>query len=465
MTTGDLEMDRFFAPRRLAIAGASNSKRKLGYRVMRQLLEGGVGEVIPIHPRESTVLGLPARADLASVSEPVDLLVALVPGDRLLPLVESAREGQVGYLLAISSGFAEASAEGRRLQLDVARAAAERGIRVVGPNSMGMLNAASRLNASLVPEAPPGGAGLSCVTQSGGFGIAVSMYALDHQLPVAKICDLGNTADVRVAEVLEYLAGDPDTSVVGLYLEAPGDTDELSDAISTLSSSKPVILTALGRSEAGRRASRAHLGLEGQADRRAVGSIDAVIHAQTGRELLDVAKALSWQPPPRGARAAILTATGGIGAEITDLCIDAGIEVPALSASVKDRLAALLPPFAALGNPVDVTPIYWRFAEVYPALMQVLLAAEEVDLLIVAITDVATDIEPLARAIADEQRTMVRSGKPCYVFWGARDESLANRRVLEHARLPCYRSTSETVRAAAAHVRHRAVGPATGRSV
>lgn len=445
-------MDRFFAPRCVAVAGASNDETKLGHQVMRRLLGGADRRIVPIHPRAKRLLGVPARTDLASLTEHVDLLVSLVPGERLLPLIESAGEGQVSYLLAICSGFAEVSAEGERLQRRLVEAARRRGIRVVGPNSMGVLNAAAGLNASLVPEMPSGGAGLSCITQSGGFGIAASMYALDNGLPVAKICDLGNTADIDATEVLAHLAEDPETRVIGLYLEAPRDRAALVAAAARLASRKPVILTTLARTEAGQRASRAHLGLStaiGET-RRPTGPL---IGTATGQELLDVAKALCWQPSPRGPRAAILTATGGIGSELADLCVEAGIAVPTPPEAIRGELKGLLPPLAAVDNPIDVTPEYRRFAEIYPAAMRVLLRAEEIDLLIVAITDVATASTALAEAVAREACRDAAPTKPIYVLWGSRDGALANMSTLQRARLPCYRSTSVLVRAAAAQLR------------
>ena len=182
------------------------------------------------------------------------------------------------------------------------------------------------------------------------------MYALDHQLSIAKICDLGNTSDIQIPEVLGYLKEDPETRVVGLFLEALGDTEALFDAMADLASAKPVILTTPGRTEAGRRASLAHLGIPTETDKGAAREIRDLIRARTGRELLHIAKGLSWQPVPRGPRAAIVTATGGIGTELADLCIDFGLEVPELSDREQRQLTALLPSFAARSNPIDVTP-------------------------------------------------------------------------------------------------------------
>lgn len=447
-------LERFFSPRCIAIAGASDTKGKLGNSVMQRLLACPSVRLLPIHPRAESVLNVTTVRHVGEIAEPIDLLIALVPGDQLLPLIESCAVGQVGYLLAVTSGFAEVSVDGRQLQRKIVDVARTRGIRVVGPNSMGMLNAAINLNASLIPNAPPGGAGLSCVTQSGGFGIAASMYALDHYLPISKICDLGNTSDVPIPEVLEYLRADSTTRVVGLFLEALGSVDALEHALERLALLKPVILCTPGRTTAGKRASLAHLGIRADSShRQSVNTSGSVIRAATGLDLLNVAKAVNWQPMPGGARAAILTATGGMGAELADLCIEAGLEVPLFSEVLQSQLHALLPSFAAVGNPIDITPIYWQFPQVYPALLRVLMASAEIDIVFVCITDVGTEMAELATAIVEELRVQEAQAKPCFVFWGSRDDALDNMRIIERAGVPCYRSTAEAVRAATVRIR------------
>jgi len=436
-------MDRFFAPRTVALVGASNDPEKMGNWLISRVADNFSGRICPIHPSEASINGLEVYPEVSAIDEPVDLLVALVPAARLLPLVEGCRPGHVAYLLAIPAGFGEASEDGRELERELLRLTAERGIRVVGPNCMGMLNAVHGLNASLVPEIPPGGAGFSCLTQSGGFGIAVTMYALDHQMPVAKICDLGNTSDVQVSEVLAHYRADPETRVVGLFLEAAREAGPFAAEIRKLAAVKPVVMTGLGRTEAGARASLAHLGLTpdlgGAAD---AGWSGGVIHAQTGRELLNIAKSLCWQPSAPGRRVAIMTGTGGIGAEFADLCCGYGMEVPVFSEDLQQALAAHLPAYAAVQNPIDTTPIWWEFPRVYPALIETLMQSDEIDQVIVSVTDVATGIEDLATAIAGAPRD-----KPAFVFWGARNHGLDNMRRIEATGLPCYTTTWETVRA------------------
>ncbi|NIS60373.1 MAG: GNAT family N-acetyltransferase, partial [Proteobacteria bacterium] len=186
-------LERFFSPRTIAVVGASNKEGKMGNLVVQNILTGFSGELFPVHPTEKEISGLRTYPDLASIPEGLDLVIPLVPGEQLLTMVEGCEKGQVKFLLAIPSGFGEVPDGGPAVQRDLVRLAKDRGMRVVGPNTAGMLNCPYGLNASMLPELPPGGSGFSCVTQSGGFGMAIYMYTQDHQLQMAKFCDLGNT--------------------------------------------------------------------------------------------------------------------------------------------------------------------------------------------------------------------------------------------------------------------------------
>jgi acyl-CoA synthetase (NDP forming) len=386
--------ERLFRPSTVAMLGASDRPDKHGHRVVRRLVESFEGTVWPVHPRAATVAGLTAWPDLGALPGPVDLLVALVPAPRLLPAIEACPAGKVGVLVAVSAGFGEVSPEGRACERALVEAACRRAMRVVGPNCMGVLSTGCGLNASLAPRLPPRGPGLSVLTQSGGFGIATALWAGEHGVPVARLCDLGNTADLQPEEVLTWLGDDHDTRTVAVYLEAAPRPEALWEALEALASRKPVVLCPLGRSEAGRRASLADLGLEANlAGLPAAGPGVAVV--ESGQEVLDLAKALAWQPRPPGPRAAIVTATGGIGTELADLCIAAGLEVPELSAPLQASLAAELPAHASPRNPIDLTPIYWDHARVYPAVLRLLAASPEVDLVLATVTDVWTGLEAL----------------------------------------------------------------------
>ncbi|MCZ6861152.1 MAG: CoA-binding protein, partial [Alphaproteobacteria bacterium] len=173
------EMEALFVPRTIAVAGASNKSGKMGNLVLKRLVAEFPGRIHPIHPSEREIVGLEAFPDAAAIPGPIDLLIALVPADSLLPLIESCPTGRVKFFLVISSGFGEVSPRGKELERQLVSAANQRGMRVVGPNTAGILNCPYRMNASLMPELPPAGPGLSVITQSGGFAMALSMYALD----------------------------------------------------------------------------------------------------------------------------------------------------------------------------------------------------------------------------------------------------------------------------------------------
>jgi acyl-CoA synthetase (NDP forming) len=362
--------------------------------------------------------------------------------------VSECKNDQVRFLLAVPSGFAEVFQGGPELQRKLVESARRRGIRVLGPNIVGIMNGVLGLNASMMPEMPPGGSGLSCVTQSGGFGMALSMYALDHNLPVAKFCDLGNMSDVDVHEVVDYLAQDADTRVVGLFLESVRDHPSFWRSLGELASVKPVIVTPAGVTQAGRRASLAHLGIAAEPITLDKQLPRGVVVAETALGLLHSAKAIMWQPRARCRRTAVLTGTGGIGAELADLASRQGLDVPPLSSRLQERLRERLPYYAGVQNPVDCTPIWWEYAKVYPWVMGELADSGEVDLIIVSVTDVAATLPDLASALANWPKRQL--SVPIVVYWGARYRDLENMQILERASIPCYHSTFETVSGAAA---------------
>jgi acyl-CoA synthetase (NDP forming) len=448
-TTTEGALKRLLDPESIAVLGASNSEGKPGNAIARRLAATYRGRLSFINPRERQVLGRPALASIAGFDGIIDLLVALVPGQSLVEAVRQAPPGKARFLAAIPSGFGELP-QGEAMQAELVALARERNMRVLGPNSVGIVNTGLELNASLVPELPVAGCGLSCLTQSGGFVMSVYMYSRNHDLPVAKLVDLGNTSDIRLEELLDHLATDAETASIGLFLEAADWRGDLLARLEEIAHLKPVILTQIARTTAGRRASRAHIGFA--LDPRASGTCPPIITAESGIELLHIAKALAVQPLPRGPRVGILTGSGGIGTELADLCLEHGLDVPVLSARLQQRLGAHLPPYAALSNPVDTTPVWQDFPQIYPPLIETMLGSGEVDLLITTITDVPSSLVPFMEALASVAGSGAarRLGGPVYVFWSSVDEHLQNRHILECAGVPCYPTPRDAVRVAAA---------------
>jgi acetate---CoA ligase (ADP-forming) len=441
-------MRALFRPEAVAVVGATDSPEKMGSLVTARLVEHYGGTLHFVHPRATELHGRPVHRRLADVPDVIDLVVAVCPADALQDVVEACPPGKVRYLLAIPGGFGEVPGAGPARQQRLLDAARQRGMRIVGPNTAGIVDTTAGLNASLLPDMPKAGPGASFVAQSGGFGITVSMYSMNHQLAVATICDLGNTVDVQIEEVLDHLREDDATTVVGLFLESIHDPDRFTAAVGELAARKPVVLTRRGQTPVGERVTLAHLGRTPGPPLSLAGT--PVVQTGTIVELLDVVKALSWQPPLPGRRIAVLTGTGGIGSELAELCLQAGLEVPELSPALQARLAAVpgLPAFAPRNNPVDLTPIWWAFKTVYPALIDHLLDSDEVDGLIVTIQDVATETPELATEVARVVAAR-RDRKPTVVFWGCKHEDLPNMRILEEAGVPCYLTQREAVQALA----------------
>jgi acetyltransferase len=450
-TIGDGPLERLFMPKTVAVVGASRDERKKGNLVLRNLKERYPGEVYPVHPMAKSVEGLRAFRSLEDIPTAVDLLIALVPAQRLIEIVRSCPADRVKVLLAIPSGFGEVPPDGEAMERELVAVARRKGMRVVGPNTLGVMHPGYGLNASLAPTLPGDPGGFSCVAQSGGFGMAVYMYGIEHQLGIAKFCDLGNTSDVSVTEVVEYYAADPATTILGAFLES--HPDRVATSLTEAAKEKPLILTALGRSAAGRRATIAHLGLTPGRHRVVPAPGVRPIVAQTGLEMLDIAKAMTWQPPASGGRVGILTGSGGIGVELVDLCIEHGLEVPELSASLRQRLRPHLPSYASVANPVDLTPAWPDFPEMYPPLMETLLESDEIDLLIVTVIDMATALPELMQAIAEtmeRQRIGIDRPKPVLVYWASPPGFRHHRQLLQASGVPCYASTLSVVRVAAA---------------
>ena len=447
-------LQAFFAPQHIGVIGASNKDGKMGNLFVRRLLPRFPGKISLVHPKDQEIIGVSTYPDINAIPGTLDLVIPLIPQKQLLALLQTCQRGKVKFLLAIPSGFGEVPGEGKPLEMELIRLAKERDIRVVGPNSMGMLNCSYGLNASMVPEQPPGGGGFSCVTQSGGYGMAIYMYAQNHQFQMAKICDLGNTADVQVHELLRYFQNDSDTQVVGLFLESAPDKEEFLNQAKALAVQKPLIFTKLGRTKAGSRASFAHIGLDSEwLGAQEMGGASKIIQAQTGLEMLHIAKALSWQPLPRGRKVGIITGSGGVGTELADFCEEHGLEVPEFTPQLQEALRPYLPAYASVCNPVDLTPIWGEFPKVYPPLIQTIFSSNEVDLLIVTIIDVATTLQDLMYAVIKAKshpQGHIPSGKPLYIYWASPYDQLENMRILEESRIPCYQSTLETARVAAA---------------
>jgi acyl-CoA synthetase (NDP forming) len=451
-----------FTPRRVALVGASDRPGSMG-SLLWSNLAGFPGEVVPVTRSAATVGGRRAYPSLRAVGGRVDLAVVVVPAAAAPQVIADAGAAGVPAAVVISGGFAETGPSGRRLQEELAAAARAGGIRVVGPNCFGVQNCDLPLNASIAAGLPPGGGGISLLTQSGAYGMAAHTFGLDEGARFAKVYAPGNRAGIGDAEVLAYLRHDPATRVVCCYLESlPDGRGFVAEAARTVAV-KPVVVCKTGRSPAGARAAGSHTAALAGHDRVVAAALDqaGVVQVRSGLELLDAGRALARQPPARGGRVAVVTNSGGTGVELADLLVAEGLEVPRLSAGLQAELAVALPAGGSAGNPVDLTPAWSRFAALYPAVVERLARSGEVDLVVpVLLQRSAADTrvaEALRGAVARLRADQVEV--PVYVCWVAPRAARANADLLQEAGIPCFEWPQRTARAAA-HSRRAAGRPA-----
>jgi acyl-CoA synthetase (NDP forming) len=449
MVNGRDGLAAVFAPRRVALVGASDRPGSVG-RLLWDNLAGFPGEVVPVGPADR-VGGQVAYPALGDVPGEVDLAVVATPAATVPGIVRAAAAKGVRAVVVLSAGFAETGSEGAALQAEAVAAARAGGVRLVGPNCFGVQNADLPLNASIAAGLPRGGGGVSIVTQSGSYGMAVHALGQDEGLRVAKVFAAGNKADITDAELLAYLRQDPDTSVICLLLESVTDARGFFTEACLTTTRKPVVAVIGGRTSAGQRAALSHTAALATDDavRDAALRQAGVVRVRTGLQVLDAARALSSQPVPRGPRVAVITNSGGTGVELTDLLADEGLVVPELSESLQKELRAIMPAYASARNPVDMTPAWTLFTTVYPGAIEMLARSGEVDVVVPVLLQRSASAE-VAVAVRDAVERLRADAVPVpvYVCWVAPRAADEHARVLNEAGVPCFTWPQRTAQVA-----------------
>jgi len=408
------DLARLFAPASVAVLGVSRHPGKLGYRLLENLKAGGYGgRIHPVNPAGETILGLDTLPAIEALPEGVDLALVSLPAAAVPAAIASLASRKVGAAVVLSSGFGEVDDGGRDAQREVLARARAAGMRLVGPNCMGVYSAPSRLNGTYFWDLPAIEGGIGVISQSGAYGGLIFRHLGGRGLGVRHFLSIGNQADVDVAEVIEYLADDPGTTLIACFIEALRDGRRFVDIVRRATARKPVVVLKGGRSDAGRRAAGSHTGaLAGTYDVYRAGFRRAgAVLAEDTEEFFDAIEALaiSTAPPPSGPAIAVITVSGGPSVVAADSAEDSGLSLPALSDDTRARLRTLLPAFAAVGNPVDLTPQVSP-DRIAPA---VRLVFEQPEIAGVVAVDVGLDIPEFADAIVAASGA---TGKPAVAF-------------------------------------------------
>ena len=395
---------RFFEPESVAVVGASRNRDSISGTLFHNLLRGDFrGPVYPVNKTAQVVQSVPSYRSVEDIPGPVDLAVIAVPAESVPEAVQDCIAKGVGSLVIISAGFSETGEDGLTLQRELLAQCHRAGIRIIGPNCMGILNTdpAIGLDATFAPKLPPAG-NIAFASQSGALGMAIIEFAEELGLGVSSFVSLGNKADISGNDLLCYWQEDERTDVILLYLESFGNPRRFSHIARDVSRRKPIVAVKSGRSNSGQRAAASHTGsLLGASD----STVDAlfrqsgVIRTNTLAEMFDVAGLLASQPLADGARVGVITNAGGPGILCADALEANEVEAPELSGATQEALRAFLPPHAGVSNPVDL--IASASADHYRRAVKALLRDEYIDALIVINIPIADPVHQVYQAVRE----------------------------------------------------------------
>jgi acetate---CoA ligase (ADP-forming) len=414
----------FFAPRSVAVIGASRERGTIGGEVFHNLLEAAFnGPVYPINPKAEVVQSVAAYGSVLETPGPVDLAVIAVPAQFVASVAQECASKGVKSMVVISAGFSETGERGIARQRELVSVCREAGMRLIGPNCMGILNAAPsvKLNATFAPMFPPHGH-VGFLSQSGALGLAVIDHARTLGLGISSFASVGNKADISGNDLIQYWEADDDTGLILLYLESFGNPRTFSRIARRIGRKKPIVAVKSGRSTAGARATSSHTGALIAASDVTVDALfkqAGVIRTDTLEEMFEVASLLANQPPPTGTRVGIVTNAGGPGILCADACEADGLEVKPLGKATRAALGEFLPPEASLANPVDM--IASASGDDYRRAIEVVARDEDVDAVIVIfIPPLVTLASEVAGAIRSAVAELRRPIPLLTVFMSAR---------------------------------------------
>jgi acetyltransferase len=452
------DIGALFAPKSVAVIGASSRAGSVGQAVFRNILFNNyTGTVYPVNIKGHSIMSVRSFRYVTEIPDPVDLAVIIVPAASVPETLRQCADKQVKFAIIISAGFKESGPAGAALEREVQQIAKQTGIGVVGPNCLGIINTdpAVSLNASFARAMPAPG-NIAFISQSGALGTAVLDSAKGENIGISKFVSFGNRADITEVDLLRTLGDDHQTDVILMYLEDLSNGRDFIDLARTITAErekpKPILAMKTGRTPQGARAASSHTGsLAGQDEvYQAIFAQSGILRVETVEDLFNFAIAFANQPLPKGNRVAIVTNAGGPGIMATDACVHYGLSLAEFSPTTADSLRPHLPAAASVRNPVDVLGDAQH--DRYQVALDLVLRDPNVDGAVVIVTpQEMTDAEHIARVIVNTVR-----GQPKPVlstFMGVIDVS-AGVRVLEENRLPHYLYPEAAVRALAAMHRY-----------
>jgi acetate---CoA ligase (ADP-forming) len=444
-------------PKSIAVVGASTDPSRLGGRSLAYLRTTFAGTLYPVNPHHSEVQGIPAYSSVAVLPEAPDLALVLVSSDKVIAVAEESAAIGTRSMIVFSSGFSEAQGEGRDLQTRLTQLSVQSGMRILGPNTNGLLALPSGAwtTFAALPDPPLPEGPIAIVSQSGAVASSLFQMARDEDIPVSYYCGTGNEADLTVADMLAYFVEQTDVGVLVACAETirhPGLIVEVARRARKLD--KLILFMKVGRSHAGQKAALSHTGSITGSDSAVDATFDqhGILRPRSIEQMLQWMRVFSTPKRPRGKRTGIMTSTGGIGIMLADAAEDAGLEVPELDAAMQNRLSTMIPSFGATANPVDVTGQVVNDPELFGRVVEAMLESSEIDLLVLAGLGRLT-----VKQMNQIQSAASRSTKPV-IAWHLSSDVI---KIITRLGVPAFRDPVATMEAAAALVRHSTFRPST----
>ncbi|MDH3198400.1 MAG: acetate--CoA ligase family protein [Candidatus Krumholzibacteria bacterium] len=400
-------LDAIFKPRSIAIIGATTRKGSIGREILRNLFDYEFnGKIFPVNPRYENIHSVKAYPTVLSIPDAVDLAVIIVPKEHVMQAVEDCGRKGVKGLVIISAGFREVGGEGIKREEAIVAAIRKHGMRLIGPNCMGVIAAIPdvQMNATFSPAAPSLG-NLAMMSQSGALGVAILLAAQKLNLGMSYFASVGNKADVSAPDLLEYWENDPHTDVIALYLESFGEPQRFFELSKRISKKKPIVVVKSGTSAAGARAASSHTGAMASLEVAVEALLQqaGVVRVSTIEEMIDVVAGFARAPVPRGNRVCIVTNAGGPGIMAADNVEAQGLVTAELSPKTQEAMRRYLPPEASVRNPVDM--VAGAGPDEYEKILDLALADDGVDLAI------AIFVPPLMIEPIEVMRRITRVGR------------------------------------------------------
>ncbi|MEM2004104.1 MAG: acetate--CoA ligase family protein [Nitrososphaerota archaeon] len=446
------QLELFFRPSSVAVIGVSTMRGKIGHEILRSIVDGGYqGKIYPVTISAKEILGLKCYESVLQIPEPVDLAVYALPSNLAPKIIEECGQKGVKNIIIVSGGFKEVGGSNVDLESEVVKIARRYGMRIIGPNCIGVFDGKSRFDTFFQSHErmvrPPHGP-LSFITQSGTYGVAFLEEAAEDGVGVSKMVSFGNKADVDEADLVRYLGADEDTRVIAIYMEAVVNGRRFIEAVSEVAAKKPIVILKSGRTSLGVKAARSHTGwLAGSYQvARSIFKQAGIVVAEDFEEMYDCAKALALQPLPRGRRVGMLTNGAGMTVSACDAAEQRGIFVGTYSEETKKKLEEALPKFALVREVVDLTGS--ATSKEYKITMESLLSDDGIDLVMPFFVFQDT---PLDEGIIDVLPEMQRYGKPILGVYSRGIYGREVARKLQMRGIPLYRSPERAV-AVASHM-------------